>query len=119
MAVQFGSTCFATAADASGSACAAFSPVVTVQGNIVRTLTCDSVDPVSSALVLHVNDHDIVTGVVTDTFYSQLRAFPSCVQTDYLVAAEVVFSSALALWAIWYGGSKVLALLNWSRGQND
>lgn len=114
MSFQVGASCFATAADAGRAACSQFPPVASISGDTVKTVSCSGSDGTSGALVL-----DIVStasGVTTTSTISQPVTFGPCVQSDYVDAAEVVAGAALAVWAVWYGGKKVLQMLNWSRG---
>jgi hypothetical protein len=110
MSVQVGSFCFAAAVDAGPAACAAFSPVTSTAGDVVTTLSCSGSDPSGNLLI----QRSVVTGqgVPVITNFTQALAYPPCVATDYLVAAEAVFGAALLAWALIWGLRKVLHVFN-------
>jgi len=116
MAYQFGSACYASMADVGRADCAAFQPVTSVAGNIVKSVSCYGSNFTTGSLHLSVTTTDLNTSTSTFQNISHLRSYPACVQTDYLIAAEIIAGGLLALWCVWYGGMKLIDLLNWSRG---
>lgn len=119
MSLQVGASCYATAADAGRAACSQFSPVATLSGTTLKTVSCSASHATTGALLLDVVETDTVTQATTTTQVSQLVTFPPCVQQDYLDAAEVIISGLLAVWVIWYSGHKLISFLGWTRGSAD
>lgn len=119
MSLQVGSVCYASPVDAGSAACAAFVPVSSISGGQVQTVSCGSSDSTTGALNLTVSSTNISSGVTSSIQISQLQTFPPCAQGDFIAAFEVLFAGLLGLWAMWYGGSKLIGFLGWSRGQDD
>lgn len=122
MSVQVGGSCYATQADAVPALCARFEPQYSLAGNQSTSLVCDG--PGTSAgtiLLMRTVIADITNAVpsITVTHYSMPVSAPPCVETDYINALEAIAGPVLGLWALWYGGKKVLDLLRWHRGGAD
>ena len=118
MSLQVGTSCYATAVDAGRAACSQFEPVSTISGSIVKTVSCSSSDPSTGALILDINSIDSSTNAASSVQVTQNISFPPCVQQDYIDAAEVIAGSLLAFWVVGYAGYKIMALLDWSRGES-
>jgi len=118
MPFQVGMACYSTAVDAGRAACSAFENISTINGNIVKTVSCTSSDFATGALNLSIASTDIVTNITTTESISQLITFPPCVEGDYVEAAGIIFAGLLSIWCIWICGWKLLSFLGWSRGEN-
>ena len=121
MSQQVGNFCFATPAAAGAAACSQYVPVSSITPNfrgssVMVTTSCTGSDPVTGALLLQVASVDLSNGVQTNVNISTLPTFPPCNQLDYVVAGEAIFGALLALYITWYTGKKLIATLNWSRG---
>jgi hypothetical protein len=106
MSLQVGSACFANPVDAGAAACSAFLPVsaVSADGSQVRTVSCGSADPSTGALILNVATVGTTSGATsTSSTVSQLQAFPSCTQQDYVDAYQSIFLAVLGVLAVCLG----------------
>ena len=116
MSLQVGSSCYASAVDAGRAACSQFQTIATINGNILKTVSCSSSDISTGALVLDVVTTDTTTAVTSTVQVNQLVTFPPCVEGDYIVAAEIIAGALLALWVIGYSGHKLIQFLSTNRG---
>lgn len=110
MSVQVGAFCYAGSASAAPAACAAFTPVTSISGDTVTTLSCGGVDGAGGLVI----QRSVVTGSsspVVSTF-TQSLAYPPCVQSDYAAAVLGVFGSLLLAWAVIWGMRKLLRLFH-------
>lgn len=118
MSFQVGSACYASVVDAGGATCSQFVPKSFVDSSGVYSIFCVDADAVTGAL----NIQKAFTPSGGATVYStvqQLPAFPPCSHGDYLIAAEQVFASLLALFAVSYGMWHMIRFLGWSRGAHE
>ncbi len=113
MSFQVGAHCYATQADYAPAYCAAMAPIWSFDGTTTRRVDCVSAN-VDGSLAMSTSTWN--TSGSTVTYWTMVPSAPPCVENDYWVAAEAVVGAALGLWALWYGGKKVLELLHWSRG---
>lgn len=120
MSYQVGAACYATLVDAGTAACAAYAPVsqLVQDGAVIRTVSCTSADPLTGALNLHISSSPIDGSTATSASVQQAITFPDCQQFAWVEAAEVLFAACLGLWAVCYGGYKILELLRWGRGES-
>lgn len=121
MSLQVGNFCFATPAAAGVAACSQYVTVSTITqpffGNPTLVATsCSGSDPNTGALLLNVASTDLILGTQSNLQISTLPTFPPCNQLDYVLAGEAIFGALLALYITWYTGKKLIATLNWSRG---
>jgi hypothetical protein len=119
MSYQVGASCYATVVDAGGAACAAYAPIssIVADGAVVRTVTCTSADPSTGSLNLQISSTPIDGSASSIAYVSQAIAFPSCTQSDYVAATEIVVAAVLACWAAVYALNAIRKYLDWSRGE--
>lgn len=121
MSYQVGAACYATLVDAGAAACAQYAPVSTLvhDGAVIRTVSCSSADPTTGALNLHISSTPADgSDATTEITVQQAITFSDCQQFAWVDAAEVIFASGLGLWAVIYGGKKLLEVLHWGRGES-
>lgn len=118
MSYQVGAACYATVVDAGGAACAAYAPLSTLVSNgaILRTVSCTSADSSTGALNFQITSTPVDGSATTTAIISQVISYPSCTQSDYLAASEIVIGAVLAVWASVYGLNEIRKYLGWSRG---
>jgi len=117
MALQVGSLCYATQADAAAAACASVVPTSSVVGTSVVTLSCAGVNA-DGALLMQTSVSPIDGSTAAQVSeVAQPVVFSPCTQGDLVAALEVCIGAALGCWAIWWGGRKLLDLLSWGRGE--
>ena len=117
MSLQVGPFCYASVADAAGAACSSFVPVTSQNGNIVSTTTCTGSDSSGNLLFQQVNT-DTSTNISTVQNFSQLLAYPSCSQGDYVAAVETIAGPLLLVIVTVITGRKILQWVGWSRGDS-
>lgn len=118
MSFQVGGSCYATQAYAGAAACSNFVPVFTQDATNIYSTTCTG-STAAGALTLQNLTTKISNGNTTTKTLTVLQSYPLCIETDYLAAGEVIAGALLGLWAIYWGGSRVLSLLHWSRGSDN
>lgn len=120
MSFQVGSACYATVVDAGVAACAQYEPVSTLiqDGAVIRTVSCSSADATTGALILNISSTPVDGSAGTVATVHQAITYADCQQFAWVQAAEVVFAALLGLWAVCYGGYKIISLLRWGRGDS-
>jgi hypothetical protein len=117
MSLQVGSFCYADAIEAGRAACSQFQPVSHLSDTVASTIYCSSSDATTGALNLSIVSTNILSGVVTTQTTQQRMDFMPCVLSDYVDFIGVIFGGIMTVWVVWYFGKKLLALLNWGRGE--
>lgn len=120
MSYQVGAACYATRVDAGAATCAAYAPVsqLVQDGAVIRTVSCSGADSSTGALNLTITSTPVSGGLPSVAVVQQAITFPDCQQFAWVDAAEVIFAACLGLWAIIYGGKKIIETLNWGRGES-
>lgn len=118
MSLQVGMSCYSTAAQAGRAACSQYQPLSTINGNILKTVSCSSADTSTGALHLDIVTTDTSTSSVSSVQVSQQITFSDCVNQDYIDAAAIIFPALLAVYVVWICGWKMLSFVGWSRGEN-
>jgi len=119
MALQVGDSCYATPFDAGVAACAFFSAPPFQNTTQLVTSQCVGTQAGTGSLIIQTRTTTFATNSTTAVNSTLLQGYPPCVETDYLVAGEVIAGALLSLWAIGYCGYKVLSFLGWSRGDSN
>jgi hypothetical protein len=118
MALQVGDSCYATQLDAAIATCAIFQPVYYQDATYAYSLSCVGTDGISRLSLVRTKT-TISTNTSVTTNFTQALAYPPCQQDAQLAAYETIFGGVLALFAICYGGYKVISFLGYSRGSHD
>jgi hypothetical protein len=119
MALQVGGSCYATVVDAGAAACAEYNQAGFMDATNIYTTTCTSANATTGVLNLSVITTKISTNVSTVKALTVSPAYPPCNEPAHLAAYETIFGGVLALFAICYGGYKVISFLGYSRGSHD
>ena len=117
MSLQVGSFCYADIVQAGRAACSQFPVVSHISDTVASTLSCASSDATTGALNLSIVSTNLSSGVVTTITTQQRMDFMPCVLSDYVDFFGVIFGGIMTVWVVWYFGKKLLALLNWGRGE--
>lgn len=120
MSLQVGALCYATAIEAGRAACSQFSSVTTINGDIIKTVTCSASDALTGDLQLSIASTDLISQITTTQIVAQPLNYPPCIAQDYIDAIELLIGALLVVFIVWHGGFRMLSFLGWTRGsQND
>lgn len=117
MPVQTGGLCYADAANAAPSACAAFVPVSSINGTNLITVGC-TLGNVDGTLSMYRSTADMSTAAApVVTSFTQTLHFSPCTEGELLDAFRGIASPVLALiftsWGLWM----IYRLLTQHRGE--
>lgn len=115
MSYQVGSLCYATKADAAVPACSAFTPVSSLNGSLLTTVSCAGVNPDGSlSMVRSVVDTAAPAAPVVTTF-AQVLDYGPCIQSDYVEAFNSLLGPVLAVVVMCWGLWRISSYLGWGR----
>lgn len=116
MALQVGSHCYATAADAAAAACALVPPqsVILSTGSVFSSSCGGTTGPGSYLLRVRTTDPTGVQTALVDHVVTP--AFQTCRTPDYVAGAEAIGSALLGVWALCWGVYRIHKLIDTYRG---
>lgn len=117
MSYQVGAFCFASLGDSGAAACSRFVPVSSVDGVSLRTVSCESSDPVTGALNLKISVSPLDGSASSYSAISQQIAFSDCQESQYWEAFSIFAGVIITAWALVWCGWKVASFLGFSRGE--